>query len=430
MLSDSLRLQCAMAYTWGFLWNSAVRKSSHGIPAMYKPCFFTNAVNSGSCHPFAPFGHSKAMWPPWHSTLSAVSKTCFNNFLDNRCFFFKRSANSLPYLATFTACHFGQGSQGNEPHNVAPGNWSIIFCNDSYSSGSEESLDSLVSLKCIIPFSSWTFPNDDSGEQQNSNITWWPVLAFLLASEWFCGSTEDNIATTGSLTFLGKPSNIENAASSPFSNSFLSFFALATAAWTVARFWVNFSFWVKPCFAYPTFGWDSLIRVGLPIIWILRSFSPTFPFSDPFWRNLFCTKRTIIAHRSKKSFSGLDVDFTPGPFPPIRLPKIIGRFHWSFRGWLGFWLDGSSWDFWNIIGFHLFQYGIQFSETCFFLSFNSFSHFWTHFGCSLLPRLSRFLLQAMNLSWHASECLTSSAMRPRPLHPTVLPNLMALSQVT
>ena len=98
--------------TWGFLWNFAVRNSNRGIRLS------TNRASSRSCQllklpSFSPFWPFEGYVPPFK---------CFNNFLDNCCFFFKRFANSLPYLATFTAYHFDQGSQGNEPRNVAPGN--------------------------------------------------------------------------------------------------------------------------------------------------------------------------------------------------------------------------------------------------------------------------------------------------------------------
>ena len=136
-----------------------------------------NATSSGNNQPLAPFGHSKAMWPPWLSTSSATSKKYLSKTLDKSCLFFNFLAKAFPYWATLTLCHFDQGSHGSEPHKSQPGNFSISFFKDFTSSGFVKSVISLLNLKWFIPRSTLTYPNVDSLEQQTQTSSvdcFWP----------------------------------------------------------------------------------------------------------------------------------------------------------------------------------------------------------------------------------------------------------------
>ena len=195
---------------------------------------FMNATSSGNNQPLAPFGHSKAMWPPWLSTISATSKKCLSKTRDKSCLFFNFFAKDFPYLAILTLCHFDQGSHGSEPHKSQPGNLFTSFFKDSTSWGFVKSVISLLNLKWFILRSALTYPNVDSLEQQNSNIVGWWFLAFFRAWEWSTVSTWGNIACNDSFWSIEVPSIMSSAASTPLERN-LWFFAFAAAAWIVAR---------------------------------------------------------------------------------------------------------------------------------------------------------------------------------------------------
>ena len=78
----------------------------------------------------------------------------------------------------------------------------------------------------------------------------------------------------------------------------------------------------KPRASSPTLWRNPLVWMRLPIVTVLRSYTPAFPFRQPFSRDFFCIKRTILSYWCEKMFPGPIVHEFPGWLWFIELPKV------------------------------------------------------------------------------------------------------------